>query len=103
MIKPRFVSDKQISDWLEIKLMGEHEGVILLDGLYSACLGVTQADPYRLIYDEEAIVDVLIHQGMAADEAYEYYEFNIAGLGIDDEHAPLLIRGPLRYELDELK
>lgn len=55
------------------------EELMFADGFDDAIIGVTQRDGADVVvYDRSKVLHMLEQQGMDADEAVEYYEFNIA-------------------------
>ena len=62
----------------------DDEEILRIDGFDEACIGWTNSwsgneRPMRLVYDENKMIEILMEQGMDAEEALEYYDFNIAG------------------------
>ena len=58
------------------------------DGFDEAILGVAQrcGQPEIIAYDTEKILEILqAREGMTAEEAVEYFEFNIAGAWVGEE------------------
>lgn len=66
---------------LNMTMLKEHlaDDAFQLDGLGSAIVGVTQ-DGY-IVYDYEKIVRHFQSQGMDREEALEYTDYNVVGLG----------------------
>jgi len=56
----------------------EHFGVDLLfaDGFDQAIIGVDAVN-FRVIYDYDTMVEVLISDGMSKEESIEYLDFNV--------------------------
>lgn len=54
------------------------ENFTIANGLNEAIIGVDELS-MRLIYSIEKCIDILIDSGMAADEAEEYFDYNVAG------------------------
>jgi hypothetical protein len=55
--------------------------IALLDGYDDCIIGLGQSSPdeaYKVIYDRSKIIDRLM-EDMDRDDAYEYFDFNIAG------------------------
>ena len=68
---------------MEIDINEVAEGAVLLTGLESAIIGVTEefGNGPRVLYSKEGIIDILMERdGMEYDEAIEFYDFNILGL-----------------------
>lgn len=70
---------------LIIELYGCH-GVDLLfaDGLDDAIVGICP-DSFRIVYSRNKVVDIFISQGMDADEAIEYAEYNTFGAYVGEQ------------------
>ena len=64
------------------------EDTILADGFDAAFVGITYDN--RAVYDIDAILDILVSDGMTAPEAYEYFEYNIAGAYVG-MHTPVYL------------
>lgn len=64
-----------------IDRLADDEEIIFADGLDEAILGIvtTFGQPPRVCYDLEKVLDCLQRQGMTDQEAFEYWEYNIAG------------------------
>lgn len=56
----------------------------------AAIIGVDQ-DGDRLVYDSNAVVQVLINEGMDEEDAWDYFYYNIAGAYVG-EKTPLFIK-----------
>jgi hypothetical protein len=80
----------------EVKLMLEEENpeALLFDGHESALVGVSRrcGQPVLAVYDEELIIQSLIAQGLDAEEAVEFYEFNVAGAWVGPMTPIILVR-----------
>lgn len=64
------------------------ESVLLLDGFDDAFIGYARRinEPVLAIYSYDRIVDILINRdGMSADEAVEYTDFNIVGVWVGNQ------------------
>ncbi len=82
-------SDKEINDWLD------EQGVesIIPDGYPGAFVGVTTGEPAQSIYDQEAIIKILMERdGMTREDALEFFSFNIEGAHM--EGGPIYIKRP---------
>jgi len=75
-------------DWVDI----HYEGLIVLDGLDDAIVGVGTSFGLApgVVYDIEKILELLQDQGMGYEEAMEFFDFNIAGLGVGT-NAPIFL------------
>lgn len=52
-----------------------------------AIIGVADPSPGReqsVVYDREAVIDVLEREGMSREEAEEHFQFNIVGAWVGD-------------------
>ena len=56
----------------------------------AAIIGIDQ-DGERLVYDSNAVVQVLINDGMDEEDAWDYFYYNIAGAYVG-ENTPLFIQ-----------
>lgn len=65
----------------------EAEGIMFADGFDSAIVGVGKTFGGMLcaVYNTDEIIRILMRDGMHHDEAYEYFEFNIAGAYVGDQ------------------
>jgi hypothetical protein len=75
------------------------------DGFDEAILGVAQrcGQPEIIAYDTEKILEILqAREGMTAEEAVEYFEFNIAGAWVGEE-TPIFIDRRNLYGHDEVE
>ena len=69
------------------------EGMFLLDGYDDAFIGVTDSkdgDLFSAVYDIDKIVEILA-QDMSYEDAWEYFQYNVAGLYLGDQ-TPTFIR-----------
>lgn len=69
------------------------EGMFLLDGYDDAFIGVTDSkdgDLLSAVYDIDKIVEILA-QDMSYEDAWEYFQYNVAGLYLGDQ-TPTFIR-----------
>lgn len=63
---------------------------VIADGFDDAIIGVDDNN-LKIVYDIDEVINILIRDGMEADEAIEYYEYNIAGAYVG-ENTPSFIR-----------
>lgn len=78
------------------------EGLIVLHGLHEAVLGIDEEEQ-GLIYSITAIIAVLMQRdGMTAEEADEFFAFNILPLGQQDG-GPIFLRELDAEVLTELR
>ena len=69
------------------------EGMFLLDGYDDAFIGVTDSkdgDLLSAVYVIDKIVEILA-QDMSYEDAWEYFQYNVAGLYLGDQ-TPTFIR-----------
>ena len=72
--------------------MTEDSDALTLDGFDEALIGFgTQFSHDVAIYSYDKCIDVLVAQGMTAEEADEYMEFNVAGAWVGN-NTPVLLR-----------
>lgn len=65
----------------------EYEGVTVADGFDEAAIGVVErcGQPPIVIYDQEKCIDLLVQRdGMTAEEAIEYFDFNVLGAWVGE-------------------
>jgi hypothetical protein len=68
----------------------EHPDLITLDGFDEAILGVAENHGVLAVcYDRNKIISILMRD-MNAEEAWEYYEYNILGAYMGD-HTPVYL------------
>jgi hypothetical protein len=80
------------------------ESFIQMDGLDEAIVGVTST--YRegiecrhLVYSEDKIINIFVEEGMTADEAMEFYEYNtVRALPYMGTGHPIIISNPFEDE-----
>ena len=87
----------QIEEFVSIHLEVDDEGVLLMDGHDDAFVGLaprTFNGPLCAVYDIDKILRKLVADGMREDEAFEYFDFNIAG-GWLGERTPILLMPPV--------
>ena len=68
--------------------MSEEKGILILEGLNDAIIGVWNC---RAVYDESKILDILIDQFGDHVQAHEWLEYNILNLVIGMEDGPILM------------
>ena len=62
------------------------EEFLIADGFYSAFIGINRGfNGGQLIYDREKCLSVLQRQGMSWSEAFEFFEFNVAGAYVGEK------------------
>ena len=80
--------------WCEERLLELHPEALFLDGFDAAILGLTCEDDPRVVYDEEAMVGILVDEGATAEEAYDHLSYNVYGSMRPDPEYPIIIRIP---------
>jgi hypothetical protein len=70
----------------------EDEDLLFADGFDDCIIGVVSGLDciYKVVYDTGKIVNKLISDGMTAEEAEEYFDFNILGSYVGDR-TPLYV------------
>lgn len=86
------------------ELAEENPEALLADGLEEAFLGYShgQFEPARAVYSKSLCVDALEAQGMEADEADEYLQFNTFGAYVGAA-GPIFVDECLTQEIARLK
>ncbi len=79
-----------VQEWIEENY--PDEGILLADGFDPAFLGVgrTFNGPAVAVYDKNIIITILHKDGMSVDEAYEYFDYNVAGAYVG-ERTPMFV------------
>ena len=74
------------------KLLKEREeSVVFADGLEEAFLGIDyQVHTPIALYSKNKAIQCLIDQGMDEEQAYEYFDYNIAGSYVG-ENTPIFL------------
>jgi len=71
-------------------LSEEYPDLLKADGLDEAIIGVVQRMGTQAIcYDTEKVIEILMRD-MTEDEAWEYFQYNIAGAWVG-EHTPFFL------------
>ena len=75
-----------------MKISDEYPDLLKADGFDEAILGVVQRIGIEAIcYDLDKVIEILMtRDGMDEEEAWEYYQFNIAGSWVG-ESTPLFL------------
>jgi hypothetical protein len=73
-----------------IKELYPDEEFLIADGFDDAIIGVDEVN-LRVVYDIDEIINILMREEMTVGEAFEYYEYNIAGAYVG-ENTPSFIR-----------
>ena len=76
-----------------MKISDEYPDLLKADGFDEAILGVVQRIGIEAIcYDLNKVIEILMtRDGMDEEEAWEYYQFNIAGAWVG-ESTPLFLQ-----------
>lgn len=54
------------------------EGTLKADGFDAAIIGIDfNYEPAKLVYSKQAMIEVLIEDGMSLDDAIDYLEYNV--------------------------
>lgn len=79
-----------VREWIEENY--PDEGILLADGFDRAFLGVGRifSGPSVAVYDKSMVITILRESGMKVDEAYEYFDYNVAGAYVG-EHTPMFV------------
>jgi hypothetical protein len=71
-------------------LSEEYPDLLKADGLDEAIIGVVQRMGTQAIcYDTDKVIEILM-RNMTEDEAWEYFQYNIAGAWVGD-HTPFFL------------
>ena len=76
-----------------MKISDEYPDLLTADGLDEAVIGIAHRIGLEVIcYDLHKVISILMtRDGMDEDEAYEFYQFNIAGAWVG-ESTPLFLQ-----------
>ena len=79
-----------VRGWIEENYTDDE--ILLADGFDRAFLGVgrTFNGPAVAVYDKNIIITMLHKDGMSVDEAYEYFDYNVAGAYVG-EKTPMFV------------
>lgn len=82
--------DRQLKDFLNLTV-GDPD-ILIADGLSDAFIGIARVNSRTVtVYDSDKVVKVLMKRdGMTEDEAWEFYEFNIACAHMGD-YTPVFV------------
>ena len=70
------------------------DGVVLLTGLETAVVGITEGfgGIFRIMYSRSKIIEILQNRDeMTEDEAYEFYTYNILGMHVCEQNPIFLV------------
>lgn len=67
-------------------MQGYEEVFVKIDGFDEAILGIGEKCGVVdvLVYDKEKCIEILQRDGVSEDDAREYFEFNVSGLGLGE-------------------
>lgn len=74
-----------------LDLIGEEQELLFADGFDDCILGVTHGMEPCVVYDMNAMVEVLVIDGMTNEEAIEYLEYNTWGAYVGKQ-TPIYVR-----------
>jgi hypothetical protein len=67
-----------------------NEEFMFVDGFNDAIIGVDEVN-LRVVYDIDEIINILMRDEMTFDDAFDYYDYNIAGSYVG-EKTPVFVR-----------
>jgi hypothetical protein len=62
----------------------EDEELLFVDGFDAAIIGIDTVN-YRVVYNIEIIIEVLIAEGMSYEDALEHFSYNIEGAYVGEK------------------
>ena len=62
----------------------EEEELLFVDGFDVAIIGIDTVT-YRVVYNKEIMIEVLIAEGMSYEDALEHFSYNIEGAYVGDK------------------
>lgn len=62
----------------------EEEELLFVDGFDVAIIGIDTVS-YRVVYNKEIMIEVLIAEGMSYEDALEYFSYNIEGAYVGEK------------------
>ena len=65
----------------------EEQKFLFMDGFDDAIAGVIESfgSVYKVCYDKNKVLDILMKDGMTYEEAVEWYEYNIIGAFVGEQ------------------
>ena len=63
---------------------------MFIDGFDDAIIGVDEVN-LRVVYDIDEIINILMRDELTFDDAFDYYDYNIAGAYVG-EKTPIFVR-----------
>ena len=79
-----------VRQWIEENYPDEE--ILIANGFDRAFLGVGRifSGPSIAVYDKSMVITILRESGMKPDEAYEYFDYNVAGAYVG-EKTPMFV------------
>lgn len=62
----------------------EDEELLFVDGFDAAIIGIDTVS-YRVVYNKEIMIEVLIAEGMSYEDALEHFSYNIEGAHVGEK------------------
>ena len=62
----------------------EDEELLFVDGFDTAIIGIDTVN-YRVVYNKEIMIEVLIAEGMSYEDALEHFSYNIEGASVGEK------------------
>lgn len=62
----------------------EEEELLFVDGFDVAIIGIDTVT-YRVVYNKEIMIEVLIAEGLSYEDALEHFSYNIEGAYVGDK------------------
>lgn len=62
----------------------EDEELLFVDGFDAAIIGIDTVS-YRVVYNKEIMIEVLISEGMSYEDALEHFSYNIEGAYVGEK------------------
>jgi len=62
----------------------EDEELMFVDGFDEAIIGIDTVS-YRVVYNKEIMIEVLIAEGMSYEDALEHFSYNIEGAYVGEK------------------
>ena len=62
----------------------EEEELLFVDGFDAAIIGIDTVN-YRVVYNKEIMIEVLIAEGMSYEDALEHFSYNIEGAYVGEK------------------
>jgi hypothetical protein len=72
------MTKKEIIDFFE------DEELMFVDGFDDAIIGIDTVS-YRVVYNKEIMIEVLIAEGMSYEDALEHFSYNIEGAYVGEK------------------